>query len=130
MILNSDTASVNKSATAMCAYLADAKNFEHIMPENISKFEMIRENGFLFALSGMPEIALEVKEVDSPNKVVLGAISDKIPFNLTADIVAVDDENCTVDLEFTGQFNMMMKMMVKGPVSKFINTLSENMELL
>jgi hypothetical protein len=130
MILNSDTASVNKSATEMCAYLADAKNFEHIMPENISKFEMIRENGFLFALSGMPEIALEVKEVDSPNRVVLGAISDKIPFNLTADIVAVDDENCTVDLEFTGQFNMMMKMMVKGPVSKFINTLSENMELL
>lgn len=130
MILNSATATVNKSAEDMCAFLADAKNFEQIMPENISKFEMIRENGFLFALSGMPEIALEVKEVEAPNKVVLGAISDKIPFNLTADIEEIDDESCTVDLEFTGKFNMMMKMMVKGPVSKFIDTLSENMEQL
>ncbi len=128
MILNSTTATVNKSASDMCAFLADAKNFEQLMPDNISKFEMIRENGFLFALSGMPEIALEVKEVEAPNKVVLGAISDKIPFNLTADIVEVDDETCEVDLEFTGKFNMMMKMMVKGPVSKFIDTLSENME--
>ena len=130
MILNSTTATVNKSAVDMCAFLADAKNFEQIMPENISKFEMIRENGFLFALSGMPEIALEVKEVVAPSRVVLGAISDKIPFNLTADIEEVDDNNCTVDLEFTGKFNMMMKMMVKGPVSKFIDTLSENMEKL
>ncbi|EDM45203.1 hypothetical protein SCB49_03744 [unidentified eubacterium SCB49] len=128
MILNSTTATVNKSASEMCDFLANAKNFEQLMPENISKFEMIRENGFLFALIGMPEIALEVKEIEAPNKVVLGAISDKIPFNLTANIKEVDAENCTVDLEFTGKFNAMMKMMVKGPVSKFIDTLSENIE--
>lgn len=127
MILNSTTATVNKSAKEMCAFLTDVKNFEQLMPENISKFEMIKENGFLFALNGMPEIALEIKEVVPPKKVVLGAISDKIPFNLTADIKEVDSDTCSVDLEFTGEFNMMMKMMVKGPVSKFINTLSENM---
>lgn len=130
MILNSATATVNKTATEMCDFLADAKNFERIMPENISKFEMIRENGFIFALNGMPEIALEIKEVIASSKVVLGAISDKIPFNLTADIKEVDVKSCTVDLEFTGQFNMMMKMMIKGPVSKFIDTLSENIEAL
>jgi hypothetical protein len=33
-------------------------------------------------------------------------------------------------LVFEGEFNAMMAMMVKGPISKFIETLSENMSKL
>ena len=75
----------------------------------------------------MPEIALEIKEVDSPTMVKLGAISDKIPFNLIANVEEIDDESSEVELVFTGKFNMMMAMMVKGPVSKFIETLATNL---
>ncbi|WP_310992621.1 SRPBCC family protein [Aequorivita marina] len=130
MQLNSKKVSVQKSASALCDYLADVKNFEELMPENISKFEVIRDNAFVFALKGMPEIALEVKEVDKPNKVVLGAISDKLPFTLTGDIDAISDDTSTVVLNFEGEFNSMMAMMIKGPISKFIETLSANMAKL
>jgi hypothetical protein len=98
------------------------------MPENISKFELIRENAFIFALKGMPEIALEVKEVLSPNKVILGAISDKLPFTLIGNINALNDQSASVELEFEGDFNPMMAMMIKGPITKFIDTLSSNLE--
>ena len=98
------------------------------MPENISKFELIRENAFIFALKGMPEIALEVKEVLSPNKVILGAISDKLPFTLIGNISALNDQSASVELEFEGDFNPMMAMMIKGPITKFIDTLSSNLE--
>lgn len=128
MKLNSKKVTVQKSATDLCDYLADVKNFENLMPENISKFEVIRENAFVFALKGMPEIALEVKEVEKPNKVVLGAISDKIPFSLTGNIEEVSENTSTVELLFEGQFNTMMAMMVKGPISKFIETLASNLE--
>jgi len=128
MELNTDKVTVNKSADALCEFLADVKNFKELMPENISKFEVIRENAFIFALKGMPEIALEVKEVDKPNKVVLGAISDKIPFTLTADIDAVDSNSSMAQLLFEGEFSGMMAMMVKGPIKKFIGTLSENLQ--
>jgi hypothetical protein len=98
-----------------------------LMPENISKFEVIRDDAFVFALKGMPEIALEVKDVQSPNKVILGAISDKIPFNLTADITPISDSSSEVQLIFDGEFNTMMAMMVKGPVTKFLHTLSDRL---
>ncbi len=127
MELNSNTVTVNKSAENVCTYLSDVKNFKELMPENIEKFEVIRENAFVFGLSGMPEIALEIKEIDSPNSVTLGAISDKIPFTLIANVTEIDEESSEVDLVFKGKFNMMMAMMVKGPVSKFIETLATNL---
>lgn len=129
MELNSKTVIVQKNATQLCAFLSDVKNFEGLMPDNISKFEVIREDAFIFALKGMPEIALEVKEIISPSKVVLGAISDKIPFTLVGNIEAIDDNTSQVALLFQGDFNPMMAMMVKGPVSKFIETLSTNLEI-
>ena len=63
MELNSNKVIVQKSASALCAHLSDVKNFEKLMPDTISKFEVIRKDAFIFALRGMPEIALEVKEI-------------------------------------------------------------------
>lgn len=128
MELNSKKVIVQKNAQDLCAYLSDVKNFKDLMPENISKFEVIRDDAFIFALKGMPEIALEVKEIDAPHKVILGAISDKIPFTLVGNIEAIDETTSHIALQFQGDFNPMMAMMVKGPVSKFIDTLSTNLE--
>ncbi|MBB6680765.1 SRPBCC family protein [Aequorivita sp. 609] len=130
MKLNSKKVTVQKSASELCEFLADVKNYEGLMPDTISKFEVIRDNAFVFALKGMPEIALEIKEVDSPNKVVLGAISDKLPFTLKSDIESVSDTSSTAELLFEGEFNSMMAMMIKSPISKFIETLASNLEKL
>lgn len=130
MNLNSQKVTVQKSAAELCDFLTDVKNFETLMPENISKFEVIKENAFIFGLKGMPEIGLEVKEVLKPNKVVLGAMSDKLSFTLTANIEEVSENTSTVELLFDGEFNAMMAMMIKGPISKFIEVLATNMEKL
>ena len=130
MELNSKKVIVQKSASDLCNFLSDVKNFGQLMPENTSKFEVIREDAFVFALKGMPEIALEVKEIVLPNKVVLGAISDKIPFTLTGNIVEIDNTSSEAELCFSGEFNSMMAMMIKAPITKFIDTLSENLEKL
>lgn len=130
MNLESNKVTVNKSAKDLCEFLSDVKNFEQLMPENISKFEVIRDNAFVFALKGMPEIALELKESIPPNKVVLGAISDKLPFTLTAHIEEVSAHSSLAQLHFEGEFNAMMAMMIKGPISKFLETLSTNLGTL
>ena len=128
MKLNSKTVIVQKSADQLCDFLTDVKNFKGLMPENISKFEVLRDNAFVFALKGMPEIALEVKEVEKPHKVVLGAISDKLPFTLTGNIQEQSENTSSVELLFDGEFNAMMAMMIKGPITKFIETLALNLE--
>ncbi len=130
MKLKSKEVTVSKSANELCQFLGNVKNFEQLMPENCSKFEVINDKAFVFALKGMPEIALEVKEVIPPNTVVLGAISDNLPFTLTAAIDSLDDNTSKAQLFFEGEFNAMMAMMIKGPISKFIDTLAENMKTL
>ena len=130
MELKSKKVTVQKNASALCEFLSDVKNFEQLMPENISKFEVIRDDAFVFALKGMPDIALEVKEVIAPNKVVLGAISDKIPFQLEGLISEINSDSSEAELLFSGDFNPMMAMMIKGPINKFLETLSENMAAL
>ncbi|MCH2489568.1 MAG: SRPBCC family protein [Flavobacteriales bacterium] len=128
MEIKSKEVQVQKSASDLCDFLSNVKNFEQLMPENTSKFELINDNSFVFALKGMPEIALEVKEVNSPNSVVLGAMSDKLPFTLTGDVTPIDENTSKAQLRFEGDFNPMMKMMIKGPITKFLETLATNLE--
>ena len=129
MNLESPKVSAQKSSQEMFDFLAKVENFEHIMPENIDKFEA-REDSFLFALKGMPEIKLKIQELVPNSKVVLASASDKIPFTLTGHIAETGDATSDVQLVFDGKFNMMMAMMVKAPLKKFITTLSENIENL
>lgn len=130
MNLESPKTNVEKSAEYIFNALSDIKNFEKLMPENIAKFEVIDENCFEFGLKGMPEIKL-VKKTSSPNsEIILGAASSKLPFTLTAKIDAISENATEVQLFFEGEFNAMMAMMVKGPITKFIETLSSNMEKL
>lgn len=126
MNLESPKTIIPKSAEDTFNFLSDVKNFEKLMPENISKFEVIDDDKFVFALKGMPEIILKKKEAISPNKIVLGAAGGKLDFSLTANITAIDDNSSEAQLTFDGEFNAMMAMMIKGPISKFIETLSVN----
>jgi hypothetical protein len=130
MTINSPKKTVNKSAEELFNFLTNIENFEKLMPENISKFEVLKEDTFVFALKGMPEIVLKLKEKHPNSKVVLGAASDKLPFTLTGNITEIDVNTSEAELIFEGSFNPMMAMMVKGPITNFVKTLTENMGAL
>jgi len=124
MNLESPKVNIGKSSEDVFNFLSNIKNFESLMPESISKFEVLSEDTFLFALKGMPEIILKKKEVIPPNKIVLGAAGGKLDFSLTANINAISETSSDVQLHFDGDFNPMMAMMIKGPIGKFIETLA------
>ncbi|WP_395063813.1 SRPBCC family protein [Flavobacterium sp.] len=130
MNLESPKVTVEKSAEYLFTQLSDVKNFEKLMPENIAKFEVLGDDIFNFGLKGMPEIKLRMKEGIPFSKVNLAAASDKLPFTLVANIDAVSENSSEVKLDFEGDFNPMMAMMIKGPITKFIETLAENMHKL
>ena len=130
MNLESAQTTVQKSAKYMFDQLSDVRNFEKLMPESIAKFEVTGDDSFIFGLKGMPEIKLKSKGKTPNSQIVLGAASDKLPFTLTANIIEVTTESSEIQLSFDGEFNAMMAMMIKGPISKFIETLSENMTKL
>ncbi|MBZ9728900.1 SRPBCC family protein [Salegentibacter sp. JZCK2] len=126
MNLESPKVTADKSQQEMFDFLTKVENYEQLMPESKEVFEVRDEKTFVFGLKGMPVIKLQIQETIEPELVVLGSTSDKFDFTLKAHISALNENQSEVQMEFNGEFNAMMAMMVKGPLTKFINTLAEN----
>ncbi|WP_405377029.1 SRPBCC family protein [Nonlabens sp. Asnod3-A02] len=126
MNLESRIAKTQKNPEDLYNFLTKVENFKELMPED-TKFELKGEDKFLFGLKGMPEIALGLKEKTPFSKVVLGSTSDKLAFTLTCNIdeIATGSE---AQLNFDGDFNAMMAMMIKGPIKKFLEQLANGIE--
>jgi len=118
---------VKKSAKELYDYFTQLEKFKELMPENIEKFE-IEGDSFKFRLKGMPEIRLVLQEKTPYSNITLASASSKFPFTLVADIEEVSENECSVQLKFNGSFNPMMAMMIKNPLTKFVNILSDNLE--
>jgi len=129
MNIQGNSITVKKSAKELYEHLCKLENFEELMPENLEKFE-VDGDSFLFGLKGMPEIRLVVTEKEPHSKIILGAASSALNFSLNTYIDEVSDNTCTAQLSFDGKFNAMMAMMVKRPLKKLIEVLTDNIEKL
>ena len=127
MKIQGKNVTVQKSDKEIFDYFTQLENFKELMPENTEKFE-VDGDSFKFGLKGMPEIRLVLKEKIPYSKIVLASASSKFPFTLEATIQAISDNESQVQLNFNGDFNPMMAMMIKNPLTKFVNTLSSNLE--
>ena len=127
MQINSPKVSLQQSSEDVFNFLSEVKNFESLMLNNTSKFEILEDDTFIFALSGMPEIVLKKKEQNPYSTIVLGAAGGKLDFSLTAHIDSLSENESHVALSFVGDFNPMMAMMIKGPITKFVETLVHNL---
>lgn len=127
MKLETPSVTIFKSNKETFDFLTDLNNFEQLMPENKEKFE-VDGDSFIFGLTGMPEIRLILKEKTPHTKIVLGAASSKLDFSLSIDLKSVSENSTSAQLFFGGNFNPMMAMMVKKPLTNFINALSNNLQ--
>ncbi|MEP6260867.1 MAG: SRPBCC family protein [Gillisia sp.] len=128
MNLESPKVTTQKSQQEMFNFLNTVENYEQVMPSSLEKFQVTGSDSFLFSLKGMPQIELQIKETREPELIVLGSTSDKFDFSIDLLIEPAGDSQSDVQLFFNGKFNAMMAMMVKGPLNKFITTLSENIQ--
>jgi len=127
MHIESPVVRLGKSRQEVYEFLTRLGNFQQLMPDNIQTFEVLDDDTFRFALKGMPEIVLRRKSQTPYDQIVLGAASDKLPFTLRADLREVSEGETEVGLSFEGEFNAMMAMMVKGPITNFLGTLSQKL---
>ena len=127
MNISSQKKIVSKSQKELFHFLGDVKSYEILMPDDIAKFEVLGEDIFEFGLKGMPEIKLKMKEKKEFNQIILGAASDKLPFTLTVNIEEINATESEVQLVFEGDFNPFMSMMIKTPITNFVETLITKM---
>lgn len=124
MEISTNQLTISTSKSTLFNFLSKVENFEAIMPENISIFKVIDDDAFKFALKGMPEIVLKFTERQPVDKIVLGSTNDQFPFKLEGIIGGTEDES-TLSLRFSGSFNPMISMMIKTPLTNFIETLAQ-----
>ena len=116
---------INRSAEDFFNKIGNLNNLKEIMPSSIEEFEST-ENTCSFKMKGMPSLNLELGEKTPFSKISLIAKDSQVPFSLDC-IITEKGEKCQAILEINAELNMMMEMMVKKPLTEFLNVLASKM---
>lgn len=110
-------------------FLSDMENYRQLMPDDTKSFEIHESGkGFTVQIGNLPKVGMKLKESTPDSQLVFESPSPNFEYYLTVDIEPVDESNSDVGLNFEGKFNMMIEMMAKGPLTNFINTISNKLK--
>ena len=124
MKLDSSVVTIAKPSQEDIEQLTNASPNELLMPE-AARFSIKDEKHFSFKVGGMPTIPLKL-ERQTPNKqIIMAADGGSVSFELHANLESIDQET-KIQLVFEGNINPMMQMMVKKPLTKFLEALVAN----
>lgn len=129
MLLKTDPSTVNASSQQVFDFLSDAKNIEHLLPQDkISEFKS-DEKGCSFKAQGGIVIPLIYVSKDPNTKIVMES-GDKAPFSYTLSIILKEtgENACHGHLEFDANINLFMKMMVEKPLTSLFVVMTKNLQ--
>ena len=129
MKISSSTATVDQSTDMLFLKLSQVDSYKQLMPEGAA-FTAISDNQFRFKLGGLPEIVLSNSEKKPNESIVLKSSNNKISFSQRVQLTEVSSDQTDIQLHFEGNFNPMMAMMVKKPLTQFMESLVSNMHKL
>ena len=127
MKVNTNKVRFTKNQQDAFDFLLDMKNYEQLMPADTKSFEIHESGkGFTVGVGALPKVGMRLKETVEPSQIVFESPAPAFEYTLTISIDAVDDNSSDVTLDFDGNFNMMIEMMAKKPLTSFIETIAEN----
>lgn len=126
--IESEKVEINTSIGAVFNFLCDIRNYESLMPEQITNWQAT-ENDCTFTISGMATISMGIIEKNT-NKHIKIVSQGKVPFNFDLNVFLEEKSpsSTTGELVMNADLNMMLKMMAQKPLSNFINLLAQKMK--
>jgi len=128
MKIESSTTLVSIPIAEVFEKLSNASTYERLMPQEAS-FRLTDEQHFSFKLGSMPVIPLKMARQTPHSQIVLVADGGNVPFELVVNIAEVASQT-QIQLVFDGKINPMMQMMVKKPLTQFLEALIDNAQKL
>jgi len=126
LTINTGFKTIPSNKSQVYAYLSDINNLKNLMPDRVEGWNSDTES-CSFAIKGMAQIEMKVRERFPENKIVLESFG-KSPFPFTLEAELRESGNVTdVALLFNGEMNAFMKMMAEGPLSNFFNMLLDKL---
>ena len=128
MQINSDKALVQAGSAEIIEFLSNAENLVHLLPQDkISDWEATNEQ-CAFKVQGGIVITLVQNGIEEPNKIFLkSGEKSPFPFELTIHLDQVEDSTEGY-IEFNGNVNMFLKMMVEKPLTALFNHMTKELQ--
>lgn len=117
---------INQPQAKIHRALAYPQNYQALMPENTQFFLYNDAKGFDFQLNGMPKVGLKLKEINEPNYILFESPNTNFNYEMKIVTEALSDSQTEVFVDFNGKFNPMIEMMVKRPLTNFLEKLIDN----
>jgi len=115
------TVSIERPIHEVFDFLADLNNHQQLMPENIYNWSSTKDEA-RFTIQNMAKLALKVSSI-SQDKEIIVKPSETVPFDLELKWTLNDlgDGKTEATHTFSADLNMMMKMVISGPLQKLVD---------
>lgn len=126
--LESEKVEINNSAENIFNYLSDFRNFEKLMPSQVTNWQSTSDE-CSFTINGMATIGMKIIEKTPHSKITITS-NGKVPFEFKLYVLLEEkgQANCSGQLLFESDMNPMLKMMVEKPLGNFFNMLAQKMK--
>jgi carbon monoxide dehydrogenase subunit G len=128
MIITSNKVDVNASQEIVQSFLTDSNNLIHLLPQDkITDFKSTSTE-CSFKVQGGVTISLIQNGIEGNDKVLMKS-GEKSPFPFKLTVFINKNENTSNGhIEFDGEVNMFLKMMVEKPLTALFNHMAEKLQ--
>ena len=115
------TVSIDRPISEVFDFLSDLNNHQQLMPENIYNWSSTKDEA-RFTIQNMAKLALKVSSITKDKEIVVKP-SEVAPFELELKWTLNDlgEGKTEAIYTITADLNMMMKMIVSGPLQKLVD---------
>ncbi len=126
MKLETSWKAVQASPEQVFAFLSDMNNMQKLMPEQVINWTSDAE-ACQFTIKGMADLGLKIIERNANSSIKMSS-HGKTPFPFTLNVgIRPLDQVSEAQLQFEGEVNPFLKMMVEKPLSNFFNMLLDGL---
>ena len=119
---------IAKSKQEIFTFLSDFRNFEKIMPKEVSKWSA-QEGSCSFTISNMAELNMKFGDcVEFSNINIISSGRNPFNYNLKLNIIEIDSNSSQFSAIFEADLNPMIAMMASRPLTNFVDTLGDKLQ--
>ncbi len=128
MKIKSQEATINASSEEVFAFLSDCSNIFHLLPQDKISDWTATQDSCSFKVQKMATIPLQMVHRE-PNNLLEMKSGSGAPFPFTLVIrISPDGDNSRGFIEFDGEVNAFLKMMVEKPLTNLFDYMSHKLQ--
>lgn len=126
--VKSDTTIINNNSTDLFNFLADFRNFEKLMPEQVENWEATEEK-CSFSITGLAEVEMRIEEKLPDKQIVMVSEGQTpYPFKLQCDLSRMNENQTEVVISIDAKMNPMLAMMAERPLRNLVQIMAQKLK--